>query len=908
MLNQQKSYNFISEDAKLWKLDYPPIRNIILWGYNTINKNPSLLFLYGEHQFSNVSDNRKLLADDVEYTNYAIFEGRNGHMPPIPKTLIFTNYNEQLINSNMYYKSDISKSDFWLWRYNKKEFSGRLVESYKKLNKKIKIPYFKFKTYKPIERYKKYIQILKEKGIKFINFELIENPIKFLDLGDEETLVYETIFDAINSNNIYIRKKRLNEFININSKKETYNKLLKIGNVEFISGLLLELAKRKNSILIEEAKYIYSTNDLWSEAKYMKGLKRCALIYINTFDETNKKEVIKNIRKNINQLIPKHTPYFYAFSKRYDRFEKNVYNDGKYFIDSEIKNTLQSAEIFQLTDILGKVAYYFDSPKLSQSFYCKKERKKFNYYKKYIRRAINYIAEENPDKFMEIMRILLTSYKLEDAFNFDDFSSNKFILFYLYYDNSDILNAEGRHEYKKEIWDSHIEDVIYIVKNTQILVIQKACYYIIKDALENCRMPQLSYYDLILLSQLEYKPISTMFNNILMSKINDSTTFDSKLMTALMSGKTETLHNLATQYFIKTNGKFTPEDLVELLKSKNIEIWTKLFDESLKRLNYEEYILFVKEITNNSDYFIKSKIEMSENILTSLETSIESLKNMPLMLKQNLIEYFVNEILINKIRPDFILDFMENLIFSLSYDELHEIFKNINFKQNDIIYEKYLKYVSIFEAIKYESIPHDSIIISILESGKSKMLKLLIELCEKFAPSLDTKFSTLLIMLESNVYRLNELAKKVFETTNIENQKKLHTFILDSPVNKVYKYGLQKLDEIYQNEIPKEFIIQLLEHTAPEVKSYISNKTNDIIDNMGYGNIELYIYYIKTLLYLPNKISKSKDNIYKTIPIFIKLNPQKKSEIQKILLDIGSSNIKIDSERALVTFAKINSL
>ena len=53
------------------------------------------------------------------------------------------------------------------------------------------------------------------------------------------------------------------------------------------------------------------------------------------------------------------------------------------------------------------------------------------------------------------------------------------------------------------------------------------------------------------------------------------------------------------------------------------------------------------------------------------------------------------------------------------------------------------------------------------------------------------------------------------------------------------------------------------------------------------------------------KVSKIKKQIYKSITLFLKYYPGKRQEIEHILLDIGSTNSKIDSERALVTFAQI---
>ena len=71
------------------------------------------------------------------------------------------------------------------------------------------------------------------------------------------------------------------------------------------------------------------------------------------------------------------------------------------------------------------------------------------------------------------------------------------------------------------------------------------------------------------------------------------------------------------------------------------------------------------------------------------------------------------------------------------------------------------------------------------------------------------------------------------------------------------------------------------------------------------GNKELFMYYLKTLVYLPNRHTKSKDKMYNVIPQFAMKYKEKIPDIESILLDIGGSNIIIDSERALVALAKI---
>ena len=62
---------------------------------------------------------------------------------------------------------------------------------------------------------------------------------------------------------------------------------------------------------------------------------------------------------------------------------------------------------------------------------------------------------------------------------------------------------------------------------------------------------------------------------------------------------------------------------------------------------------------------------------------------------------------------------------------------------------------------------------------------------------------------------------------------------------------------------------------------------------------------MNTLLFLPNKYSKTKDKIYQILPKFAIQNEEKVSEIKSILFEIGGSNSIIDSERALVALAKI---
>ena len=171
--------------------------------------------------------------------------------------------------------------------------------------------------------------------------------------------------------------------------------------------------------------------------------------------------------------------------------------------------------------------------------------------------------------------------------------------------------------------------------------------------------------------------------------------------------------------------------------------------------------------------------------------------------------------------------------------------------------------------------------------------------------ALSERTSTLLLLFECTVYHLNKIAQSVFESLEMEKREKLHMILLDSPIERTYQYALKKLDDWYGNQIPTSFIPRMMEHPCVEVKAYLSQKMKDTFSNLKGANPDLYIYYVKALLYLPNKVSKSKESIYHTIPLFLNYYPEKRQEIEHILLDIGSTNSKIDSERALVTFAQI---
>ena len=162
-----------------------------------------------------------------------------------------------------------------------------------------------------------------------------------------------------------------------------------------------------------------------------------------------------------------------------------------------------------------------------------------------------------------------------------------------------------------------------------------------------------------------------------------------------------------------------------------------------------------------------------------------------------------------------------------------------------------------------------------------------------------------LILFESGVPSLRAIASEIFKKLSVKNRNNLLSILVDSPIRGAYSFALEKIDEIFKENIPKEILLQLLEHSKPEVKAFTSLKIKKVIETLDNNNKDLFLYYAKTLLLLPNLHSKSKSIIYQVLPKFALTNKEKISEIEELLIEIGSSNIILDAERALVALAKI---
>ncbi|WXR61072.1 hypothetical protein WG909_12335 [Peptostreptococcaceae bacterium AGR-M142] len=940
-----------------WAHEYNPLRKIILLGYLD-DFIPSRLIFYARHKFEGRQGQEYILSDNVTYTSFAIFKGNKKQLPSFKAVRIVnddTYSRRRKEEIKMYLKKGAKYN--WYWDLD----DDYLYENFYTLNDDLqfKIPYFKDISYE------EYTKIINDLNILPHNFKLIQNPNDLFKLNQDQMIYYDYLLKLTLDSSLYNRKKALSELISKNPPKDLYLKLLDFGSYELISGLFLDLAKLNNNILLEEAKNILKENIDCTSDNCKKGLKRCIEIYINSLEEKFKEKRIKFIYENFNKMelhlkllnnkdlvedknvldssIYKRqcergylAEYRYSWNydeieKRYkrikhkakERYDKTLYCDGINLNIVELKNTLQEAIIYDLYAVIGKIAYYIDSPRLVYYLRGSQNFKALNYFIRLLKRTINDYAKNTPIKFMEIMKVLLTSYKDYDYLSKykNDFRFNKFIRYYLYndlesdfincnhYDNNyklidPLLKAHGRYEYQKNIWSNNIDYVVDIALESKLEQIQKACYHILIDLDDiNSLIDSLDFKKIMDLADSNYEPLSNLFISHLKIYI-DSKDFDSNILLNLISSNKTELVNLGIAYFENSNAKLNYKDIANLLFLENIDCAKLLLSKSLKKLNNENYINFIDYILSNLNNF--NNIEfLFDDIKTVLNTSSSIILDFSILEKKNLFDKIIYTLLNDSNINTWIRAYLNHLIFSINYTDLKEILNNTNIEITNKITAKNMQIISIFDSIKNNNIPKDYQIINLLENGNSAMIKILVDIIETNKILLNNRLETILILFESDVLALNIIAKSVFENIDKSNKIKLHKLILDSPFEKVNSYAISKLKEEYNDYIPREFIIQMLEHPNTSIKAYISDKLEQILNDLSSLNKDIFVYYINTLLLMPNKLSKSKDFIYNILPEFINNNKDKQDEIENLLFNIGCSNIIVDSERALVALAKI---
>lgn len=914
------------EQQRLWKLDEPPIRKILLWGLDN-QKNPCLLILYGKQEVDQElkSSPRSyyteayLLKPTVTYTNYAVFHGINGHLPSIPNTY----YCEE---KNLLYYTKGYKTAHRYWNYDRRTGwqecididEKYIIEEFYKIKQPVIFDYYEKKNYTD------YVSYLDANQIHFKDIELIAHPSDLFGF-EADSPYMDLIVNMYSKERLYTRKKYLSLFIKTQPSVEEYECILKTASVELACGIFQELTTQKNPILLETAKQIDKSSVLWTTPAYHSGLRRCINQYISLFDEKllqKQKEFIyrtlpemdfhiKHLKlndiklkdKELKEYLDKPNAYqniLYVFGNQ-NLYEKNTYTDGKNINNIAFKNTIQTATAYEMADVIGKIAYYLDAPRTTCYFKGSGRTNAYNYYLRYLRRTLDSYQTTDEAKFIMAAREMLTSYTDNDnlSIDYNDLSFNFFFDRYF----REVLVNDGTAEHS--IWHKYLADVTFIAQNAKASRVHEFCYAILKRANMHHKFDSYEIQELIALSKIPYEKTAKLFEKILLPKLQALQEFDADIMISLMNAPSEKLWDAAKKYFTQTNGKFQPEHITDFLFLDTIETWYGILEENVNHFTIEEYIAFLKSIAEKRESFLKQQIKLSEQITDLLLNSVSKLAAATTQKQQELLRYFTSLLLSPENIPDFLFDMAENIIFFMPYDILKDTLKDIDLQHGRTSERKY-NVISLLKSCKEDTLPKNSLILSILETGSKRLVKTLTEIIERQKTILAKRPDTLLLLFECNVSRLNTIAQFIFKNLcGVEEREKMHIILLDSPVERVYQYALRKLDNWYGFTFSTQFISHMIEHPCVEVKAYLSRKMKYVFSELNKINPDLYIYYAKTLLYLPNKVSKSKEHIYHTIPLFLKYHPEKRQEIESILLDIGSTNSKTDSERALVAFAQI---
>ncbi len=154
---------------------------------------------------------------------------------------------------------------------------------------------------------------------------------------------------------------------------------------------------------------------------------------------------------------------------------------------------------------------------------------------------------------------------------------------------------------------------------------------------------------------------------------------------------------------------------------------------------------------------MSNRLSFSEQITDLLLKSVDKLDTATIEEQQELLRYFTPLLLSLKKIPDFLFDITENIIFFMPYDILKDTLQSIDLQHNRIS-ERIHNTVALLKSCKEDTLPKDSLIISILETGSKRLVKTLTEIIDRHQAALAKQSTTLLLLFECNVYHLNKTA------------------------------------------------------------------------------------------------------------------------------------------------------
>ncbi|MHA1294540.1 MAG: hypothetical protein ACTSQJ_18015, partial [Promethearchaeota archaeon] len=531
-----------------------PVRKLILWGWDDRN-NPSFLMLFGFHEFENIqvditdSDIEEfneemiltglseyeyeispgkynILEYNVGYSGYILFRGNQGHFPNLKDlSLKISSSYDRYRRTRSYSRPYVVELK---WTFSGGKYKPRRYGQLENC-RPIWIPYFKHLSYE------KLTDMIKSQGFTARNFKLANNPNELLNLENDSLRFLDLMIKLFSDEHLYMRKKYLNELLSLKPPANILKTIIEIGSPEVISGLLLELAKEKNASLQKPIKELLSKPINWTEQKYSNGLRRCANIYLNAIDQKLKENRIKEIREDIEELelipvqirkprkpkwIKKKEPgmkvkdyisTWTATEWKYIgpslKFKPNKFTNGTSLNHIFLKNILQEAYLYNLPDILGKIAHFIDTPKFLFLMLNSKWFGTGIYFERYIRRIMNEYTQFNIDNYFEVMKHFLSTYKTSDLVESygRDIEYNKLLKYIIDLPRSTI-SGRGRqysnlynipriqskdfkynryknyYEMRNKLWSQNLEKVLDILGEITVDKIITFLFKFVKDA------------------------------------------------------------------------------------------------------------------------------------------------------------------------------------------------------------------------------------------------------------------------------------------------------------------------------------------------------------------------------------------------------------------------------------------
>ncbi|MFX1451303.1 MAG: hypothetical protein ACFFCM_10700 [Promethearchaeota archaeon] len=347
------------------------------------------------------------------------------------------------------------------------------------------------------------------------------------------------------------------------------------------------------------------------------------------------------------------------------------------------------------------------------------------------------------------------------------------------------------------------------------------------------------------------------------------------------------------------------------------EAYISTFENSAAYLNLCKSITqFLEQDIEASTFSLEESIEIISSLLQSPHEEIFLIYD---RLSEELIsktpegsKLLLDGIVKNLIRKEITEKLKETFLELLRKTNI-EIWKPIDIKIINALTKLEDPDISIITqlVLKYKTVamPTKETIDKVVGSEALVIRRYLIDVLNLMASLIDLQTNILTPIIESDFNDLFTWTSEFIRKVRIKEAVKAKYLrkIIDSPVVRVQEFSFNVLKDIFKEKLPYDIILHLLEHPSEYIRGAIAEEVSDsnIFEKLVKEEPDLFLRYIKSVIYLPNKIAKAKDRLYELLIDFAKSSPSYKNNIKDILLKVGGGAIIKDKERALKAYVKI---